>query len=79
VGETAPDRPKLSEDIEVLAERAVSRGAIRRATDLRAVAEHLRAREAKSVVVDVRPEALAEVRRQRTTRLRRLVAKLRRR
>jgi hypothetical protein len=51
-------RPSLSESVEELAERADSRGAARRAGDLRAVAEHLRSKEARRVVVDVRPEAL---------------------
>lgn len=76
--ETASDRPRLSEDVEVLAEQAVTRGALRRANDLRAVAEHLRAKEARPVVVDVRPEALARARHRRTKLLRRLVAWVRR-
>jgi hypothetical protein len=50
--------------VEELAHRADSRGAARRAGDLRAVAEHLRAKEARQTsrtgdVVDVRPQALA--------------------
>ena len=58
--------------MEELADRADSRGAARRAGDLRAVAEHLRAKEARKGaegiermdrVVDVRPEALARHRR----------------
>ena len=55
--------------MEELADRADSRGAARRAGDLRAVAEHLRAKEAREGiegmdrVVDVRPEALARHRR----------------
>lgn len=56
-------RPSLSESVEELAHRADSRGAARRAGDLRAVAEHLRSKEARKVVVDVRPEALARHRR----------------
>jgi len=56
-------RPSLSESVERLAHRAHSRGAVRRAGDLRAVAEHLRAKEARRVVVDVRPHALARQRR----------------
>ena len=59
-------RPSLSESVEELAHQADSRGAARRASDLRAVAEHLRAKEAKEVVVDVRPEALARHRRPAT-------------
>jgi hypothetical protein len=56
-------RPSLSDSVEELAHRADSRGAARRANDLRAVAEHLRAKEASEVVMDVRPEALARHRR----------------
>lgn len=56
-------RPSLSESVERLAHRADTRGAVRRAGDLRAVAEHLRAKEARRVVVDVRPQALARHRR----------------
>ena len=40
-------RPSLSDSVEELAHRADSRGAARRANDLRAVAEHLRAKEAR--------------------------------
>ena len=72
-------RPSLSESVEELAHQADSRGAARRASDLRAVAEHLRAKEAKEVrqvTVDVRPEALARHRR-RTTRASRVRAALR--
>ena len=70
-------RPSLSDSVEDLANRADSRGAARRANDLRAVAEHLRAKEAngtdeakgggrvKKVTVDVRPEALARHRHRR--------------
>jgi hypothetical protein len=62
-------RPSLSESVEELAEQADSRGAARRAGDLRAVAEHLRAKEAMQVredrgeIVDVRPAALGRHRR----------------
>ena len=62
-------RPSLSESVEELAGRADSRGAARRAGDLRAVAEHLRAKEAREAseasedVVDVRPAALGRHRR----------------
>jgi hypothetical protein len=56
---TGGPRPRLVEDVEALADRASSRGAQRRANDLRAVAEHLRAKEARQVVVDVRPQAIA--------------------
>jgi len=71
-------RPALSESVEELADRADSRGAARRAGDLRAVAEHLRAKEAREGaegiegsdgmdrIVDVRPEALARHRRPAT-------------
>ena len=59
-------RPSLSESVEELADRADSRGAARRAGDLRAVAEHLRAKEAREAVVDVRPDALARHRRRPT-------------
>ena len=70
-------RPSLSDSVEDLANRADSRGAARRANDLRAVAEHLRAKEAngtdeakgagkgRKVTVDVRPEALARHRHRR--------------
>ena len=67
-------RPSLSDSVDELAHQADSRGAARRANDLRAVAEHLRAKEAKGtgeveqVTVDVRPEALARHRRRATTR-----------
>jgi hypothetical protein len=70
-------RPSLSESVEALAHRAHSRGAVRRAGDLRAVAEHLRAKEARRDVVDVRPEALARHRR-RAARWPRLREALRR-
>ena len=56
---TGDPRPRLVEDVEALADRASSRGAQRRANDLRAVAVHLRAKEARHAVVDVRPQALA--------------------
>lgn len=48
--EPRDERPRLVEDVETLAERASSRGAQRRANDLRAVAEHLRAKEAREPV-----------------------------
>ena len=70
--ETREQRPRLVEEVEVLAERASSRGAARRANDLRAVAEHLRAKEAGRVVIDVRPEALARRPDGRRSLLRRL-------
>ncbi len=41
----ATSRAGLSHDLEVLADRAVQRGAVSRANDLRAVAEHLRTKE----------------------------------
>jgi hypothetical protein len=56
--DTRQQRPRLVQDVEALAEQAWSRGAVRRANDLRAVAEHLRAKEARQVVIGVRPEAL---------------------
>ena len=68
------ERPSLSESVEKLAHRADSRGAAGRASHLRAVAEHLRAKDARKVrqvTVDVRPEALARHRR-RTARAARL-------
>jgi hypothetical protein len=67
--------PSLSESVEELAERADSLGAARRAGDLRAVARHLRAKEARRVVVDVRPAALTR-RRRPTTKWARLRAVL---
>ena len=75
--ETREQRPRLVEDVEALAERASSRGAVRRANDLRAVAEHLRAKEAREVVIDVRPEALVRRRSGVAGRLRRGDARLR--
>ena len=72
------ERPTLAEDVEVLADRAVSRGALRRANDLRAVAEHLRRKEARSRVIDVRPEALARRPARRAGLLRRLIVRRRR-
>ena len=75
--EAREQRPRLVEDVEVLAERASSRGAVRRANDLRAVAEHLRAKEAGRVVIDVRPEALARRRAGRWSLLRRVADRLR--
>ena len=75
--ETGECRPRLSEDVEALAEQASSRGAVRRAHDLRAIAEHLRAKE-RRVVVDVRPEALARRRAGMRGRLRRVLGRLRR-
>jgi hypothetical protein len=74
--ETGERRPRLSEDVEALAEHASSRGAVRRAHDLRAIAEHLRAKE-RRVVVDVRPEALARRRAGVRGRLRRVLGRLR--
>jgi hypothetical protein len=76
--ETREQRPLLADDVEVLAERASSRGALRRANDLRAVAEHLRAKETRQVI-DVRPEALAVRRSGFRGRLRQLRGPLRQR
>jgi hypothetical protein len=50
-------RVRLSDDLEVLADRAVQRGAVNRASDLRAVAEHLRGKEARTLTVPVRATA----------------------
>ena len=72
------ERPTLAEDVDALAERAVSRGAVRRANDLKAVAEHLRRKEARACVIDVRPEALARKKARRAGLVRRLIARLRR-
>jgi hypothetical protein len=63
-------RPSLSESVEQLAERADSLGAARRAGDLRAVAQHLRAKEGRRAVVDVRLEAITRRRRPATRRAR---------
>jgi hypothetical protein len=62
--EPRDERPRLVEDVETLAGRASSRGAQRRANDLRAVAEHLRAKEARQrvdAVVDGRPGRLGRL------------------
>ena len=86
-------RPSLSDSVEELAHRADSRGAARRANDLRAVAEHLRAKEARGpgeaqragevrhVVIDVRHNALGRHRRPTAgaTRLRSALGSLGRR
>ena len=72
------ERPTLAEDVDALAERAVSRGDLRRANHLRAVAEHLRRKEARTRVIDVRPEALARNGTARAGLVRRLIARLRR-
>ena len=69
-------RPSLSESVERLAHRADSRGAARRAGDLRAVAEHLRAKEARGRVVDLRHDSDARRRLDRVPHWPRLRATL---
>jgi hypothetical protein len=61
----AGSRAGLSDDLEVLADRAVQRGAVSRANDLRAVAEHLRTKEDRTVVGPAGPGE----RRARSTRV----------
>ena len=68
-------RAGLSRDLEVLADRAVQRGSVKRANDLRAIAEHLRAKEAETIVLRLEPPR----RPHRARRLRRLLGRLRRR
>ncbi|HEX7187346.1 MAG TPA: hypothetical protein VF423_03910 [Actinomycetes bacterium] len=72
----ASSRTGLSHDLEVLADRAVQRGAVSRANDLRAVAEHLRTKEDRTG--GGRPGPVERRARSTRTMLRRALRKLRR-